>query len=958
MEELGHERRVLPFARLTAFVMHHVQELPLSRLHRGIASSSSRLQLRRGVADMLRFFNVLETHGITPEAYAAYLAEKGEDSEAAEVYRVYRELLARHDLASWDALPMELLEMLQADPVCLSAVTGEYTDLVVDGVDQLSPAMLRLVSLLVRAPSMESSTAVSGSLWQPSPRSEQLLAMIETSQGRRVDCVSAQVETAKEDVRTRRQSWRTRLDISTNSKTKPKTTKTKAKTKPGEVESTPNSPSVLHPTALPCPVPITCLRFPTFADEVGAIADHIKTLLEQEDVAPSEIAVFCATRSDVNNCMDALQAHGIEVRGRRGVSSSEPVQHLFDEPGVDAIFSFLVALCFPSDTKHLYNVLRSEYFGISALHLSRIMERHYHHSTHATLIDVLQSFVDSNGASLVSVPDHEVVKTVAAVRQVLELFKLCRASCHSKTVQELVQLVLDQAGQLSRVLDPSSSRDARHALALAEFLREIDAAQRIVQSPFVPFVVPYLLQLHTARATVSRPERDDSHVQDDGGVSVLPLTPAGAAELHERVLSKHERLRLAVLMGMRDSKFPGRLQRITWPLPEGLLLPPLPVQTRDEWLRNCETLVTDLLSACDPRQVILSYALVAAQSTAKRPETISRVLAPLWIEPSTPDEATPMFPSPPPPSPPPPATDSSTPETNPPAMPTTSFTPSHLSYSQISEYQRCPQQYYLARVLRLRDESDDTRTTPAMMFGRAIHEALAAFARSLQQHETREQAHAAAVSALETTWRQTGFLSRQQEALFRARARTALESFIAQSASTECSEVLAVEQAFECWLPGTDVPLRGVWDRIDRLADGRVVIREFKSQSSADGLRTQLDRVAQDSLQLQLYMVAYELLHGEAPSGASLEVVSCADKPPAPGFVAYSTDVRAHALEAASAAAEAIQAGRFEPTPSFAACSTCAFAGTVCRAGVNVDHSNVQSTTASFPGQRRVRASN
>ncbi|KAJ0398704.1 hypothetical protein P43SY_004121 [Pythium insidiosum] len=263
---------------------------------------------------------------------------------------------------------MELLEMLQTDPLYLAVVAGEYTDIVVDGVDRLSPAMLRLVSLLIRAPSMQSSTAISDSVLSPCLRSEQLLTMVSAQRDPDIECVSLLVQSAPDDVATRRQWWITQLDLATAMKAKPGSSKKKKKIDQdgdaGRAQgATSDDPQCLAHT--PAPVPITSLRFPSFADEAVEIASRIKKLVKREHVTAPEIAVFCPTLNDVTYCIDALQAQGIVVRGRFGALSGTAAQHLFDEPGVDAIFSLLVALCFPSDTKHLYNVLRSD-FGIKS----------------------------------------------------------------------------------------------------------------------------------------------------------------------------------------------------------------------------------------------------------------------------------------------------------------------------------------------------------------------------------------------------------------------------------------------------------------------------------------------------------------------------------------------------------------------------------------------------------------
>jgi CRISPR/Cas system-associated exonuclease Cas4 (RecB family) len=57
---------------------------------------------------------------------------------------------------------------------------------------------------------------------------------------------------------------------------------------------------------------------------------------------------------------------------------------------------------------------------------------------------------------------------------------------------------------------------------------------------------------------------------------------------------------------------------------------------------------------------------------------------------------------------------------------------SHVSYSAIAQYLRCPLQYYFQRVLRLPID----RVVSGLVFGGAVHAALANFHRQLQQIES------------------------------------------------------------------------------------------------------------------------------------------------------------------------------------------------------------------------------
>ncbi|TMW67351.1 hypothetical protein Poli38472_012467 [Pythium oligandrum] len=916
LEELGHQQRVLPFDRLTAFLMHHIAEIPLERFHHRLTTPSS-VHFRRSVADMLRFFNLLEAHYVTPAAYESFAGTNEETTahlELAHAYRVYRELLQRHHLASWDSCVVDLLELLSKDPHYLSSVTNEFTDVVVDELERLTPAMVQLIGTIVReTPELQSSTTFSETIVADQnettgcPRTEQLKSLLETSDASiKWDLVQLPPTTTQVPVLSFANAM-----LSSGGKTK------RSKTKKQEF------PSV--------PFPVESMEFATMLDEAKGIAQNLKERLVDTGIPPSSIKILCPTRADVTYITQILQEEGVPVQGGRQVSSTGSSSSLlFEEPGVNGIFSLLVALCCPSDTKHLYNVLRSDYLSLAPDVLSRIMERYHREATHACLLEVLQTIVDTNGNLLAATSEAEVASNTQAVeriRQFLDLLSECREACHIKTVQELVQLFLERTNFLSRVLDPDSSKDARDSIALADFLREIETAQRIVESPHVPFVVPYLLQLQSARFSVT----EDADSEDvDNGVVVLPLSRYSLDKLDHEELGE---CKLLVLMAMRDSKFPGRMKRITWPLPTSLLQTPLPIQTRPQFLLENERLVYETIVRTTPERLVLSYALAASSVPSKKPEKLSCVLSPLWNHAESLDqpanlESTPSAASPPSTS----APSKKSPVATPASTMLSPYEPSHLSYSQMSEYQRCPQRYYLSRVLGLRTSSQEGETTPAMMYGRSLHEAIAALAQCLQEGKAVEAATSEAFEVLEGTWQRAGFLSRRQEGFFFAQAREALSRFIQNDNSS--AEILHIEEIFECRLPGSDIEIRGVWDRIDRRrSDGAVIIREFKSNPSGQA-RPNLDLTAAQSLQLKLYMVAYEQIHGVAPHGASLEIIGGGDG--SVGFLPYSPDLLDEVLEVVTSTIESLRRGSFPATPDFMTCSMCPYATSVCRASKEV----------------------
>lgn len=559
----------------------------------------------------------------------------------------------------------------------------------------------------------------------------------------------------------------------------------------------------------------------------------------------------------------------------------------------------------------------------------------------------------------------------------MDVIKRLRAECHEKSTQEIVQTFLEEtgtmdtlpifcsssmvgvrltflhpcciflvSGRMESLLEPSSPMEEQEAIALADFLRELEAAKNVVQSAHVPFVVPYLQQLRESQlhSTYQNSQllAGEADLATSEGIVVLPLTKRNVQNLDTSML---------FMVSMRDSKFPGRMKRLTTPLPYKLLSEPFPVQTRAKFLEQSEKLAFEAMT-CATDEVFISYAKIVTgprTSTKAKQESLSRVLLPLWRD-----------------SPVPVSGDVSDGEdgsrtadikisvgnasiqwdplnngdakTN-----DIKYEPSHLSYSQISDYLRCPHRYFLARVMKLPSEASS-----AMMFGRALHEAIASFASNvqvmsekiLQDQEAevtkemqieiaRKRAHAVFAEC----WESEGvFLSPEQEQFVLEQGQQALDIFCVQHADRR---ILHVEHPFEVFVPEAKIALRGVWDRID-LTDRGPVIQEFKSNMS--GSDRNVVKLAKESLQLKLYMYAFQSVFDTTPRGAVLEmiggnIISSAEGRDQDGYIPFTPEASSEALKAIQTVVTGLRKGDFAPRPSFMECAFCPFAASACRVG-------------------------
>ncbi|OWY93992.1 hypothetical protein PHMEG_00036414, partial [Phytophthora megakarya] len=283
LRESGRERRVFGHAQLAALVLHDGLMLPgANRL-----AAMSTLQRRKGVQDLLQLFRLLEREGVTPEQYKSAIGENV-PQELVDVYKTYQELLMQHNATSWDGLVSDVLALCgvqNGDATTKEfsqAVLKEYTDVVVDDVQKMTPAMATLVGHLCGQASVQSSASFSRILQDGDecPRTQILeRQLLKTSAS--TDRSVSRVALMQDDGGDKR------------------------------------------------------VKMQAFASQVLIEAD-----------ARTQFTVVCPTYADAHRIALAFQKQGLPVQtdGNQFVSAMNSTGasiHLFDEPGVNAVYSLL-----------------------------------------------------------------------------------------------------------------------------------------------------------------------------------------------------------------------------------------------------------------------------------------------------------------------------------------------------------------------------------------------------------------------------------------------------------------------------------------------------------------------------------------------------------------------------------------------------------------------------------------
>jgi DNA helicase II / ATP-dependent DNA helicase PcrA len=230
-----------------------------------------------------------------------------------------------------------------------------------------------------------------------------------------------------------------------------------------------------------------------------------------------------------------------------------------------------------------------------------------------------------------------------------------------------------------------------------------------------------------------------------------------------------------------------------------------------------------------------------------------------------------------------------------------------LSASAVDTYERCPLQFKLEREWKL------SREVPAaMQYGASMHRVLRTYYDSVRQG--RPQSEAELLELFRADLAAAGIQDSYQHALYEKQGLDQLRNFLSAAGSSPKPEVLHTEEWFEVQIAGTKVA--GRIDRIDRAADGSVVIVDYKTGKA----RSQDD--ADESLQLSVYALAAREKWGYRVGGLAFHNL----QENVPVVTRRSDFQLAQARERVEAAARGIALGDFEPNVDFH-CNFCAFRG-------------------------------
>jgi len=226
-----------------------------------------------------------------------------------------------------------------------------------------------------------------------------------------------------------------------------------------------------------------------------------------------------------------------------------------------------------------------------------------------------------------------------------------------------------------------------------------------------------------------------------------------------------------------------------------------------------------------------------------------------------------------------------------------------LSASDLSLYLTCPLKYKFARVFGIPQEP-----TINQRFGILFHNVLERFHK--EPPADKSEGLRVLNRLFEQGWRRTGFRDSDDELQFRDRAKEALRLYWERERLGE-GEPVWLEKKFDFKVG--DYHVRGRVDRVDRLPDGDYELIDYKT-----GERKSESELA-DDLQLALYRMAAREAWGIEASTGSYYYVLDGDKVAAPTKPDDAERVERTVL----GVGESILSQDFEPRPSPKVCSWC-----------------------------------
>ncbi len=614
---------------------------------------------------------------------------------------------------------------------------------------------------------------------------------------------------------------------------------------------------------------VDILYYDTNSSEADGVAGLIHEKVSSGDYTYQDFAILVRSNSDADPFLRSLNMRGIPWRftGNKG---------LYDREEVKFLISFLKAVANVEDSVSLYYLANSPVYKVSPVDLVKCMSWASRRNRSLywvfTHLDEIQELEDLREGTR-----EKVIKMAEDIEHYIHL------SVEFPTGGVLYQFITE-SGYLEGLMSPPSKEKERKVKNIARFFEIVVSIGEIVEPDRVPQFVNHLDMLIQSGDNPPVAEAD----LDQDAVNVFTVHKAKGLEF-----------RVVFLVSLVSGRFPWPHRRDQVELPEELVKEPLP--GGDYHLQEERRLFYVGMTRAKEEL----YLTAAKDYGGVRPRKVSQFVlealdlpkGELPVYKSSPIEVIRRH-----------APRVSSPEVE--YSPVPDEVSISLSYYQIDDYLTCPLKYKYVHILRV-----PILQHHSVIYGKALHDAVREYnrRRAAGDKMTEEEL----ISVFQQSWVSEGFLTREHEEQRLQAGREALKRF---HQTQEASSIVPtfVEKEFSFMLENNRI--LGRWDRIDEV-DGEVAIIDFKSSQ----VRRQEDaqRRTRESLQLSIYALAYREVYGRIPDRVELHFLDSGLVGVASNSEKKLEKTRQKILEAASG----IRSRRFNPDPTYMACTYCAYSG-------------------------------
>ncbi len=613
-------------------------------------------------------------------------------------------------------------------------------------------------------------------------------------------------------------------------------------------------------------VAVRHVHYDTGSAEADGVASLIDERLRQR-FRPRDVAVLVRTNNDADAVLRALNVKGIPHRfsGSRGLYAREEVRLLV---------SFLRALANPDDSVPVFYLAASDLYQVPETELLRLNQ--YARRKSRPLLEVLRRL--PNNEDLVGVGG---ATREAAVRLLTDIDRAAADVPRLRTGEVLYKF-LQESGLLAGLSREATPVAEARVKNIARFFEIVKGYGDVAEHDRVTSFVTHLDLLRDAGDDPAVAEAD----LDEDAVHVLTVHKAKGLEFP-----------VVFLVGCAEQKFPVQRRRDPIPLPEALVREIL--APADAHLHEERRLFYVAMTRAKDELILTS----AADYGTTRARKVSRfVIEALDLASAAPlprkSQAREALARHQPATEPLPPVEGPIPEEE----------TLRLSATQLDDYRTCPLKYRYVHILRV-----PLLTHHRIIYGSAMHKAVQ------QMFEARLAglgfSEDELVAAFRRSWVSEGFLSREHEERRLAAGEETLRGFYKGEAAHPWTPS-AVEKDFIFYVDHSKV--QGRYDLVIE-KDGHVTILDFKTGAVDDSKKAR--ERAQDSLQLDVYALAHLKTAGRLPDWVELRFLES-------GIAGGKQPTLEQAQETEALIRDVsrqIRRREFSATPSWNACSYCAF---------------------------------